>query len=78
MIKKYLFIAFFLFSASRFYAQTPLQSAVDFSVKTLKGDIIQLYPLLEQNKIVVIPQAGHWVHAEAPQLFFETVNEFLN
>lgn len=54
MIKKYLFIAFLLFSASKFYAQTPLQSAVDFSVKTLKGDIIQLYPLLEQNKIVVI------------------------
>lgn len=41
-------------------------------------DELDFNKLFPQNKIVVIPQAGHWVHAEAPQLFFETVNEFLN
>ncbi|MDP3444331.1 MAG: T9SS type A sorting domain-containing protein [Ignavibacteria bacterium] len=34
--------------------QTPLVTAVDISVKTLKGDVINLYPLLDQGKIVVI------------------------
>ncbi|MCG9879363.1 MAG: alpha/beta fold hydrolase [Bacteroidia bacterium] len=41
-------------------------------------DELDFNKLFPKNEIVVIPQAGHWVHAEAPQLFFETVNNFLN
>ncbi len=41
----------------------------------------QDYTLIKQifpnAKIVTFEKAGHWVHAEAPQLFFETVKEFL-
>jgi esterase len=29
-------------------------------------------------QFVTIPGAGHWVHAEAPDLFYETVVKFLN
>lgn len=28
-------------------------------------------------KVKTIPQSGHWVHAEAPQDFFQTVEDFL-
>ncbi len=36
-------------------AQTTLTEAVDFHVKTIEGEIIDLFPLLDgQNKIVVI------------------------
>ena len=28
-------------------------------------------------RLVVIPGAGHWVHAEQPQAFFKVVSEFL-
>jgi esterase len=31
-----------------------------------------------QARIVRIPDAGHWVHAEQPQAFLETVEEFLD
>jgi len=42
------------FFIGNIHAQTPHTTAPDFSVKTLKGDIIQLYPLLAQGKIVVV------------------------
>ncbi len=29
-------------------------------------------------KIVTIPEAGHWVHADKPKEFYEVVNEFLS
>ncbi|PKP54120.1 MAG: hypothetical protein CVT92_00905 [Bacteroidetes bacterium HGW-Bacteroidetes-1] len=35
-------------------AQTPLTSAIDFNVKTLDGEVIDLFPILDQNKIVVV------------------------
>ncbi len=55
MMNKYTltFLISLFFSAAAL-SQTPHTTAPDFSVKTLKGDIIQLYPLLSENKIVVI------------------------
>lgn len=34
--------------------------------------------LFPQARIVRIPDAGHWVHVEQPQVFFEFVEGFLN
>lgn len=31
-----------------------------------------------QAEIVTIPKAGHWLHAQEPELFFEAVTEFLS
>lgn len=33
--------------------------------------------IFPQAEMVVIPDAGHWLHAEQPQLFVEEVNRFL-
>jgi pimeloyl-ACP methyl ester carboxylesterase len=30
-----------------------------------------------QATLETIPNAGHWLHAENPQLFFEIVQQFL-
>jgi len=37
--------------------------------------ILRIYP---EAKIVEIPDAGHWLHAEQPQLFMDAVWDFLN
>jgi esterase len=39
------------------------------------GEIEHLFP---QAKIETIPEAGHWVHAEAPDKVYELVRAFLN
>jgi len=39
-----------------------------------EADFEELFP---NNEIITIPGAGHWVHAEAPQAFFEAVTNFL-
>ena len=39
-----------------------------------EGDIRKLFP---QAEIVTLPEAGHWVHAEAPQAFADAVLAFL-
>lgn len=44
----------FLFFTTQISAQTPLTEAVDISVKTLDSEIIDLFPLLDEGKIVVI------------------------
>lgn len=55
MMNKYtLTVLISLFFSTVALSQTPHTTALDFSVKTLKGDIIQLYPLLSENKIVVV------------------------
>jgi pimeloyl-ACP methyl ester carboxylesterase len=36
--------------------------------------ILQFFP---QAEVVTIPEAGHWIHADAPQIFAETVLRFL-
>lgn len=38
-----------------------------------ESDFEQLFPTYQ---LETIPNAGHWVHAEQPKLFFETVSEF--
>ncbi len=55
MLNKYLFLLLtLLLLQTATQAQTPLTTAPDITVKTLKGDIIQLYSLLAENKVVVI------------------------
>ena len=39
-----------------------------------KPDIARLFPAAQH---VVIPDAGHWVHAEQPKAFYEAVSGFL-
>lgn len=54
-MKKLTLLIIFSFSISWLQAQTDLTEAVDFHVKTVEGETIKLFPLLdEQNKIVVI------------------------
>ncbi|KAF0131238.1 MAG: peroxiredoxin [Bacteroidetes bacterium] len=53
-LKNFTIIFLFVFFIGNVYSQTPHTTAPDFSVKTLKGDIIQLYPLLAEGKIVVV------------------------
>ncbi len=38
-------------------------------------DVYSLFPAAVMEKI---PEAGHWVHAQAPQAFLRVVNEFLS
>jgi esterase len=37
--------------------------------------IRQMFP---QAEIATLPEAGHWVHVDAPDEFFQTVMNFLN
>lgn len=48
----YLFAFFFVFNIT--FAQTQLDTAVNFSVKDIYGNTIQLFPLLDDGKIVAI------------------------
>lgn len=41
-------------------------------------DKIDFKNLFPNYQFVEIPNAGHWVHAEQPNLFYEAVNNFLN
>lgn len=40
-----------------------------------KIDFMKLFPIYQ---FIEIPNAGHWVHAEQPNLFYEAVINFLN
>jgi esterase len=44
----------------------------------LDADLVDFNQFFPDNTVVTIPNAGHWVHAEAPQLFFDAVSNFLN
>jgi esterase len=61
---------------------SPLQMPVLF-VKGGKSDYIfnagskLIDEMFANAKIVIIPDAGHWVHADKPQEFYEAVNAFL-
>jgi esterase len=37
--------------------------------------IRQIFP---QAEVATVPEAGHWVHIDAPEEFFQTVMKFLN
>ncbi len=40
-------------------------------------DTAMIQGYFSNSKIVTIQGAGHWVHAEEPELFYNTVNDFL-
>lgn len=43
----------------------------------LDTDVEQIQKHFPQATLETIPNAGHWLHAENPQLFFEIVQQFL-
>ena len=43
----------------------------------LESDFEELNHKFPNHKMITIENAGHWVHAEAPDLFYNTVIEFL-
>ena len=43
----------------------------------LESDFEDLNNKFPNHKMVTVENAGHWVHAEAPELFYNTVIEFL-
>lgn len=43
-----------------------------------KGDEIEIRKQFPEAKIISIPNAGHWVHADAPEVFTSTVLKFLS
>jgi thiol-disulfide isomerase/thioredoxin len=53
-LRSILYIVFFLLVSVILYAQTPLDTAVNFTVKDVTGTTHRLYEYLEQDKIVVI------------------------
>ncbi len=70
-MKKNFLIVIFMFLMSLGYAQTPLETAVDFNVKDLNGNKIQLFNLLDNNKIVVIKfysTACTWCQLYSPDI----------
>jgi pimeloyl-ACP methyl ester carboxylesterase len=44
----------------------------------LPEDHSQIYRLFPEAKIVTIPNATHWLHADRPKQFYATVNSFLS
>lgn len=46
----------------------------DYILPTHENNIKKFFPA---SKIVTIEKAGHWVHAEQPEIFFQTVMGFL-
>lgn len=53
-MRKIFALLFGLLVAGSLSAQTPLEEAVDFHVKDLEGNVIELFPLLDDQHIVVI------------------------
>lgn len=43
-----------------------------------RGDMENILAIFPFARLEIIPRAGHWVHADQPQLFFEAVMRFLN
>ncbi len=41
------------------------------------NDFNVIYTIFPGAEIITIPDAGHWLHAEKPELFLKTVQEFL-
>ena len=43
----------------------------------LDEDVEKIQELFPRSRLATIPDAGHWVHAEAPEAFLEAVRKFL-
>lgn len=48
------------------------------SVYVLDSDRVSIDYAFAKAQLKTIPNAGHWLHAQQPQLFYETVTEFLD
>lgn len=46
----------------------------DYITAEDETEISYIFP---NSKVVTIPNAGHWIHADQPGLFFEAVNQFI-
>ena len=46
-------------------------------INTLDSDFETIYYHFSEAKIVTIPNAGHWLHAENPKVFYSEVENFL-
>ena len=62
---------------------TPFEDPVLFirgekSRYILDEDVSHIKELFTNSSLVTIPLAGHWVHADAPQVFGKTILDFLN
>ncbi|MBE9483816.1 MAG: redoxin domain-containing protein [Bacteroidetes bacterium] len=53
-MKKFSYLILFLFLVNISFAQTQLDTAVNFSVKDIHGNTIELFPMLDEGKLVVI------------------------
>ena len=40
-------------------------------------DIPTILEIFPEAKIIAIPEAGHWVHVDAPEEFLKIVNDFV-
>lgn len=49
----------------------------ELSLYVKERDYEHIHQLFPQAKIVSLPDAGHWLHADQPQLFYEKVLEFI-
>ncbi len=61
----------------------PLQMPVLFvkggkSDHMFNSDSKTIHQMFPNAKIITIPEAGHWVHADKPKEFFQVVNTFLS
>jgi esterase len=61
----------------------PLQMPVLFvkggkSDHMFNADSRLIHEMFANAKIVTIPEAGHWVHADKPEEFYEVVNAFIS
>ena len=41
-------------------------------------DFDEIHSLFPESQIITIPEAGHWLHAEQPQLFYDESMKFLD
>jgi pimeloyl-ACP methyl ester carboxylesterase len=66
----------------------PIQSAAKVDVPTIvirggksnyvtDNDINSFKEIFPNTKLITVPSSGHWVHAEAPDEFFEAVRSAL-
>ena len=75
-----------LSSLSKISSNIPLENPINNEVLLVKGaksdyinnnDIKVLTESFSKYKINEIPNSGHWVHAENPTAFINSINNFL-
>jgi len=43
-----------------------------------QGDEVMIKQICPNSNITIVEQAGHWIHAERPDLFLSHVNQFFD